>query len=335
MARPLRIEYAGAIYHVMSRGNARQAIFRDDTDRQELLEDLEGTVVRCGWELFSFVFMPNHFRLFFRTPRPDLSRGMQRLLSTYASGYARRHRRPGHLFQGRFQVELIENESHFWTISRYIHLNAVRGRRPLVSHPRDWPWSSFPGYADKRKRMSWVAYDTLLDAWQGGSGGSSPVAAYRRYVEQGLQTPPENPFDKAVHGWLLGGKGFVNRIRKKMKSPRFADEVPRARSLRSVTVESVFTAVTRHYKVDPEVLSSRGDGHIARAVAAWLARRLSSATLRELSVLLGLGRPPLDMCVLIILWTGPLRCKIGNRGRVFLGNLGFGIDVYHGTILQT
>ena len=83
MARPLRIEYAGAIYHVMSRGNARQAIFRDDADRQKLRDDLEDTVVRCGWELFAFVFMPNPFHLFFRTPRPNLSRGMQRLLSTY------------------------------------------------------------------------------------------------------------------------------------------------------------------------------------------------------------------------------------------------------------
>ena len=82
MARPLRIEYAGAIYHVMSRGNARQAIFRDDVDRQKLLDGLEDTVIRYAWELFSFVFMPNHIHLFFRTPKPNLSRGMQRLLST-------------------------------------------------------------------------------------------------------------------------------------------------------------------------------------------------------------------------------------------------------------
>ena len=86
----------------MSRGNARQAIFRDDTDRLKLLEYLEDAVVRCGWELFSFVLMPNHFQLFFRTPRPNLSRGMQRMVSSYANTLARRHRRPGHLFQGRF-----------------------------------------------------------------------------------------------------------------------------------------------------------------------------------------------------------------------------------------
>ena len=106
-----------------------------------------------------------------------------------------------------------------------------------------------------------------------------------------MKAPPENLFKNGAHGWLLGGNGFVDRIRTEMKSPRFADEVPRARPLGSVDVESVFAAVTRHYKVAPTILSIRGDGHIARAVAAWLARRLTTATLRELSVPLGLGRP--------------------------------------------
>lgn len=291
MARPLRIEYPGAIYHVMSRGNARQAIFRDDADRLKLLEYLEDSVVRCGWELFSFVLMPNHFHLFLRTPRPNLSRGMQRLLSSYANSFARRHKRPGHLFQGRFKGELIEDESYFWAVSRYIHLNPVRGKRPLVLHPRDFEWSSYPGYADKRKRLSWVAYGEVLSAWQGGQGGSDPAAAYRRFVQQGVDSPPESPFEKATHGWLLGGKSFVDWIRRQMKSPRFDDEVPRARTLESVDFESVFEAVCRYYKIDREILSQRGDSHIARAAAAWLSRRLTTVTLRELAAPLGLGRP--------------------------------------------
>jgi len=291
MARPLRIEYAGAIYHVMSRGNARQRIFLHDGDREKMLKDLEDTVVRCGWELFSFCLMPNHFHLFFRTPQPNLSRGMQRLLSTYANGFAKRHRRPGHLFQGRFKGELVEDETYFWTVSRYIHLNPVRGKRPLVRHPREYGWSSYRGYADKRKRLSWLAYDVLLDAWQGEMGGSDPSPAYRRYVEQGVISPPENPFSKAAYGWLLGCQEFVERIRQEVKPPRFADEVPRARLLGSVNLETVLEHVIDYYGVAPELLASRGNGHIARAVSAWLARRLTSATLRELSIPLGLGRP--------------------------------------------
>ena len=291
MARPLRIEYPGAIYHAMSRGNARQAIFRDDIDRQKLLEYLEDSVVRCGWELFSFVFMPNHFHLFLRTPRPNLGKGMQRLLSSYANSFARRHRRPGHLFQGRYKGELIEDESYFWTVSRYIHLNPIRGKRPLVGHPREFAWSSYPGYADKRKRLSWVAYDIVLSAWQGGMGGSDPAAAYRRFVQQGVELPPESPFQQAAHGWLLGSQAFVDKIRREMKPPRFADEIPRVRALEGVDFRIVFAAVSDFYQVDQAIFAQRGDGHIARAAAAWLSRRLTTATLRDLSGPLGLSRP--------------------------------------------
>src|SRR5271166_2699933 len=137
MARPLRNEFPGAIYHVMSRGNVRQTVFRDDSDYQRLIKGLGTVVGRLGWDLLCFVLMPNHFHLLVRTPRPNLSRGMQHLTSGYANWCSRRHRRPGHTFQGRFKSELIEDESYFWTVSRYIHLNPVRGKRPLADHPRD------------------------------------------------------------------------------------------------------------------------------------------------------------------------------------------------------
>lgn len=105
---------------------------------------------------------------------------------------------------------MIEDESYFWTVSRYVHLNPVRGKRPLVEHPRDWPWSSYPGYAQRRQRLEWMAYDVLHSAWQGEMGGSDAAAAYRRFVEQGLADPPANPFRDAVDGWLLGSKEFVS-----------------------------------------------------------------------------------------------------------------------------
>ena len=155
MARPLRIEYPGAIHHVMSRGNLRRSVFEDERDYQRLLQGLEQTVGRFGWDLLSFVLMPNHFHLFLRAPQPNLSRGMQYLVSGYANWHAKRHRRPGHLTQGRFQAALVEDERYFWTVSRYVHLNPVRGKRPLAAHPADWPWSSYPGYARRRDRVGW------------------------------------------------------------------------------------------------------------------------------------------------------------------------------------
>jgi REP element-mobilizing transposase RayT len=126
MPRRLRIEFEGAIYHVMARGNAQQRIVRDDADRRRLVDGLAHTVCRCGWELLSYAVMSNHLHLLLKTPRPNLAGGMQGFLSGFALWSGRRRGRIGHLFQGRYRAEMIEDESYYWTVSRYIHLNPVR-----------------------------------------------------------------------------------------------------------------------------------------------------------------------------------------------------------------
>ena len=140
---------------------------------------------------------PIHIHLFVRPPKPNLSRGMQYLLSGYANWYAKRHQRTGHLFQGRFKAELVEDESYLWTLSRYVHLNPVRGKRPLVDHPSEWAWSSYPGYWWKSARVEWIDYDGVLGAWQGEMGGKNSELSYRRFVESGLESPSSNPLDDA------------------------------------------------------------------------------------------------------------------------------------------
>ena len=291
MARPLRIEYAGAIYHVMSRGNARQKVFFDERDYGRFLEGLEATVDKFGFVFFSFVCMPNHVHLFFRTPRPNLSQGMQYLLSGYATWFNTRHRRAGHLFQGRFKGELIEDEQYFWTVSRYLHLNPVRGKRPLVSRPEEWKWSSYSGYRWKKRRVSWVAYEEVYRAWQGGRRGANLEVAYRRYVEAGGALPPKNPLDAAVGGWLLGSSKFVDGIKRRLQEPRHDDEVPLARSLKALSIRDVLDATAKHYCVDSASYAAKYNRSPSRDAAAWLARRLTVATLRELAEPFGLGHP--------------------------------------------
>ena len=162
MARRLRIQYSDAIYHVMARGNGRQDIVQDDADRGRLVACLERAVRRSGWSLYAFVFLTNHLHLVLKTPRPNLAKGMQLFLSSYANGWARRHRHCGHLFQSRYPTELVEDETYLWVLTRYVHLKPVRAG--LSATPEAWIWSSCPGYFRRRDRLYWVAYDALLAA---------------------------------------------------------------------------------------------------------------------------------------------------------------------------
>src|SRR5215217_7422686 len=136
MARPLRIEFAGALYHVTSRGNERRSIFRTDRDRRTFLTLLEQAAKRFRWSVTAYVLMTNHFHLVLQTPEPNLSRGMQWLNGTYAAWFNHRHQRAGHLFQGRFHAFLVEKETYFAELLRYVVLNPVRAN--MVERPENY-----------------------------------------------------------------------------------------------------------------------------------------------------------------------------------------------------
>jgi REP element-mobilizing transposase RayT len=272
----------------MARGNARQKIVRDDADRHRLIDGLEQAVIRYAWELLCYAIMGNHLHLLVKTPRPNLGAGMQSFLSGYAIWAGRRWRRLGHLFQGRYRAEMIEDESYYWTVSRYIHLNPVRAG--LVRRPEQWGWSSYPGYRDVRRAQPFVAHDALLAAWQGGQGGRDARGAYVRFVEAGLADPPPSPFGEAIGGWILGSDQFVARLRSLagpiVSNPPLAE----ARQLAGLNPKRILAAVADFYGLEASSLSRRGDPHLARAVAAWLCHRYTEASLRELAASLGLSR---------------------------------------------
>ena len=295
MPRRLRIQYPGAIYHVMARGNGRQDLVRDDDDRDRLQQELGRATVRCGWAVYAFVMMTNHLHVVLKTPQPNLARGMQGFLSAYANTWARRHRFCGHVFQGRYRTELVEDETYLWTVTRYVHLNPVRAR--LVDHPAAWRWSSYPGYAHRGRRLEWVAYDELLASWAGEFGGSGSDAAgtYRRYVTAGLAEPPESPWREAYQGWVLGSGAFIDRVRALVRghgqSPSPRERRRESRLLAGLPVERVCAAVCSVYGVTPEDLSRRGSRQPARAALAYAARQRTTATHAELLRWLGVSRP--------------------------------------------
>lgn len=184
VARPLRVEFEHALYHVHARGNERASIFRDDRDRLRLLAGLGQVVERYGWICHAYCLMGNHFHLLVETPNANLSLGMRQLNGVYAAYFNRRHGRVGHLFEGRFKAWLVEKDAYALGVARYIVLNPVRGG--ICDHPRDWRWSSYRATAGLEPAPPFLTIDWLLDQLS-----PDRAEAHRRYaafVDEALGT---------------------------------------------------------------------------------------------------------------------------------------------------
>src|ERR1039457_2282944 len=166
MARKLRVEYPGAIYHVMNRGDRREPIFKDDEDRQRFMVAPGEACAKTGWQVHALCLMPNHFHLVVETPQPNLVAGMKWLLGTYTGRFNRRHKLFGHLFSGRYKALIVDGTTpgYLRTLGEYVHLNPVRAKLLLPDAPlRSFRWSSFPIYLQEpSRRPGWLRVDRLL-----------------------------------------------------------------------------------------------------------------------------------------------------------------------------
>jgi REP element-mobilizing transposase RayT len=206
MARPLRIEYEGALYHVTARGNAGTKIYLEDADHEHFLEILRSSVKRFRWICHAYCLLDNHYHLLVETPEPNLSRGMQYLNGVYTQWFNRRHERYGHLFQGRFKSIVVEKESYLLELARYIVLNPVRAG--LVRSARDWRWSSYRATSGQADTPDFLTTDWLLS--QFGNTREEAIGAYRAFVKQGRGL---DVWSDRGSGVLLGRDAFVQRMR--------------------------------------------------------------------------------------------------------------------------
>jgi len=203
MARPLRLSFPGAVYHVTSRGNARHDIVADDRDRSQWLSLLAHVVDRYGWLCHAYCLMDNHYHLVIETPKPNLSIGMRQLNGRYTQAYNRRHEQVGHVFQGRFTAILVEKDAHLLELCRYVVLNPVRAK--IVSHPRLWMWSSYRATVGETKAPGWLTRDWILS--QFGQRGGPAQARYRTFVAEGRGGPA--PWEQLTGQIYLGSEKFV------------------------------------------------------------------------------------------------------------------------------
>lgn len=206
MARPLRIEFPGALYHVTSRGDRREAIFDDDDDRETFLAVLAEVVDRFKWLCHAYCLMGNHYHLVVETPDGNLSKGMRQLNGVFTQASNRRHGRGGHLFQGRFKAILVDREAYLLELSRYVVLNPVRAG--MVGAAGDWPWSSYGATAGIAAAPGCLTTDSLLSLF----ARRRLVARerYVRFVAEGIGQP--SPWQALRQQIYLGGDEFIRRM---------------------------------------------------------------------------------------------------------------------------
>jgi len=221
MARPLRIEYPGGVYHVTSRGNARQAIFADDPDRGAFLELLGRVIERFNWLCHAYCLMGNHYHLLIETPEGNLSSGMRELNGRYTQTYNRRHGRVGHLLQGRYKAIVVDRDSYLLELCRYIVLNPVR--TGVVKGPQAYRWSSYGATCGGVAAPKWLHTDWLLQ--QFAKTRASAVRRYVAFVGQGVEV--ESPWNELRGQVLLGDESFAARIGRDLAKMSEWREVPR------------------------------------------------------------------------------------------------------------
>jgi len=222
MARPLRIELSGGIYHVTSRGDGRENIFLNDQDRMQWLEVLGQVCERFNWVCHAWCQMSNHYHLLIETPEANLAQGMRQLNGVYTQYFNRNHKRVGHVFQGRYKAIIVERDSYLMELARYVVLNPLRAN--MIKQLADWQWSSYRATCGQESAQAWLQTDWILA--QFSQQRSSAIAKYIQFVHEGARLP--SVWTQLQGQIYLGTETFVKNMQAQIEKKASLDEIPRA-----------------------------------------------------------------------------------------------------------
>ena len=252
MARPLRIEYPGALYHITSRGNERKSIFSNDEDRLLFLRTLGDVAKTHNFVIHAYCLMGNHYHLLVETVDGNLSLGMRDLNGAYTQRFNTAHRRSGHLLQGRYKAFLVEGDEYLLEVARYVVLNPVRAR--IVEKPGQWKWSSYRATAGAAEVPSWLRVRSILELF--GKQTSYAQKAYRAFVKDGIGEA--SPFDEVSEGMILGSQPFVDWIYGSTERKEEIKEIPRGeRIIGRPSLETLFEDVNGRTERNAAIVFAR------------------------------------------------------------------------------
>jgi putative transposase len=254
MARPLRIAFPGAFYHITSRGNERKDIFKSLADREKFLFYLESATQRYEAIIHVYCLMGNHYHLLLETPSENLSQIMRHINGAYTTYFNIKRQRSGHLFQGRFKAILVDKDEYSKELSRYIHLNPIRAG--INDKVEEYRWSSYLDYVGQRNAPAWLERNFIL-----GYFGNKPSVAqknYRNFVRAGLDTNDESPLSEVVGSTILGSEGFVKEIKDRfIEGKKASRDLPALNSLASKpAIADIIKAVASEFTQQPAMIKN-------------------------------------------------------------------------------
>ncbi|MFC1869158.1 transposase [Thermodesulfobacteriota bacterium] len=278
MARPLRITYPGAFYHITSRGNEQKAIFKSKRDRERFLEYLESASQRYDALIHAYVLMDNHYHLLLETPSGNLPQIMRHINGAYTTYFNTKRGRFGHLFQGRYKAILVDIDEYAKELSRYIHLNPVRAK--VVETPEEYKWSSYQFYIGKTKPPDWLCRNFVLRYF--GKKFSRSQKEYQKFV--GILTGEnyESPLMETVSSTILGPSDFIAYIKDKYLSGKKADkEIPALKELSErPLMDDIFDDVDSVFGAEES---------LARNIKLYLCQRYTGRKLKDIGSEFGIG----------------------------------------------
>lgn len=288
MARPLRIQYPGASYHITNRGNERKAIYKDDVDRREFLRILSHSINTYGVIIHAFVLMNNHWHILAQTPLGNLSEFMRHFNITYTSHYNRRHNRTGHLYQGRYKSFLVEEDAYLSQVSRYIHLNPVQvSEMKKMSFAKrlhslwNYSWSSLPGYISKTVKLDFIEYNFVLAEY--GGDNRSGRSRYKKQLQDDLHSGLTIK-EKIVGQSILGNEDFIEWVSNTYLERKNDRERPSIRKIhRYLSQDQVLKAVEEETGIK-NVIDSSGT---TRQIVMSVLYKYAGLNNREIGALLG------------------------------------------------
>jgi len=286
MARPLRVEYSGAFYHIINRGNAREKIFKGGRDREKFLEYIERAVEQFSIIIHAYCLMNNHYHLLIETPNPNLSKTIQWIGTSYVQYFNTKHKRSGHLFQARFKSVLIDADAYLTHLSRYIHLNPLKAK--IVDNLSEYSWSSYPAYTGTSRKPKWLETSRLLSGF--GKNIREAQSDYKAYVEGIDIRKVKDPSKQADSGFILGDSGFVEWVKHNFLSDREeSKEIPQLRRLKPrVEPDTIVQEVSKEFNCRKGYIVLKGrKNNTARKVAIYLAKDNCGIPFRELGEYFG------------------------------------------------